>query len=54
MERYINKTTELWKSESEVKNEGQTDLLFTMLMAEATGTDPFEMEQELRGKGLIN
>ena len=34
-------------------SEGQTDLLFTMLMAEATGTDPFEMEQELKDKGLI-
>ena len=32
---------------------GQIDLLFTMLMAEATGTDPFEMEQELKNKGLI-
>ena len=32
---------------------GQIDLLFTMLMAEATSTDPFEMEQELKTKGLI-
>ena len=32
---------------------GQIDLLFTMLMAEVTGTDPFEMEQELKNKGLI-
>ena len=34
--------------------EGQIDLMFTMLMAEATGTDPFEMERELKDKGLIN
>lgn len=33
--------------------DGQVDLLFTMLMAESTGTDPFEMEQELKNKGLI-
>lgn len=33
--------------------EGQIDLLFTMLMAEATNTDPFEMERELKEKGLI-
>ena len=32
---------------------GQIDLLFTMLMAEATDTDPFEMEQELKSKDLI-
>ena len=32
---------------------GQIDLLFTMLMAEATSADPFEMEQELRDKNLI-
>jgi len=32
---------------------GQIDLLFTMLMAVATDTDPFEMEQELKNKGLI-
>ena len=34
-------------------SEGQTDLLFTMLMAESTDADPFEMEIELRNKGLI-
>lgn len=33
---------------------GQEDLLFTMLMAEATNTDPFIMESELKDKGLIN
>lgn len=33
--------------------EGQLDLLFTMLMAEATGTDPFLMEEELKEKGII-
>ena len=33
---------------------GQEDLLFTMLMAEATNTDPFTMESELKDKGLIN
>ena len=33
--------------------QGQIDLLFTMLMAEATDTDPFAMEQELKEKGLI-
>ena len=33
---------------------GQIDLMFTMLMAEATGTDPFVMESELKEKGLIN
>jgi hypothetical protein len=32
---------------------GQVDLLLTMLMAEATDTDTFEMEQELKNKGLI-
>lgn len=32
---------------------GQIDLLFTMLMAEATNTDPFEMEEELKNKGLV-
>lgn len=32
---------------------GQIDLLFTMLMAEATNTDPFVMEEELKTKGLI-
>lgn len=31
----------------------QIDLLFTMLMAEAIGSDPFEMEGELMKKGLI-
>lgn len=29
------------------------DVIFTMLMAEATNTDPFEMEGELEKKGLI-
>ena len=33
--------------------EGQIDLLFTMLMAETTNTDPFEMERELKEKELI-
>jgi hypothetical protein len=33
---------------------GQIDLLFTMLMAESTNTDPFVMEEELKAKGLIN
>lgn len=32
---------------------GQVDLLFTMLMAEATNVDPFEMEKELKNKGLV-
>lgn len=35
-------------------SEGQTDLIFTMLMAEATNTDPFEMEKNLKRRGLIN
>ena len=34
-------------------SDGQLNLAFTMIMAEATGTDPFEMEQELRSKGII-
>ncbi len=33
---------------------GQSELLLVMLMAEATNTDPFEMESELKEKGLIN
>lgn len=32
---------------------GQLDLMITMLMAEATHTDPFEMENELKNKGII-
>lgn len=35
-------------------SEGQTNLIFTMLMAEATKTDPFVMEEELRNKGIID
>ena len=34
-------------------SEGQTDLIFTMLMAEATNTDPFEMEETLKSNGLV-
>lgn len=34
--------------------EGQTDLLFTMLCAEAFGINPFEMEEILVDKGIIN
>lgn len=35
-------------------SQGQTDLIFTMLMAQATNTDPFEMEEILKNRGLIN
>ena len=35
-------------------SKGQIDLLFNMLMAEATNIDPFEMEKELKNKNLIN
>ena len=35
-------------------SEGQTDLIFTMLMAEATNTDPFEMEETLKKRGLVS
>ena len=35
-------------------SQGQTDLLFTMLVAEAMNEDPFAMEDELISKGLIN
>lgn len=34
--------------------EGQIDLLFTMLVSEAMGTDPFETEEALKEKGIIN
>ncbi|MCQ2231354.1 MAG: hypothetical protein MJZ30_05830 [Paludibacteraceae bacterium] len=34
-------------------NEGQLNLVFTMLMAESEGTDPFTMEEELKNKGVI-
>lgn len=34
-------------------SESQINLLFTMFMAEATDTDPFVMEEELKEKGII-
>lgn len=35
-------------------SEGQLDLLFTMLVAVATDTDPFVTEIELKKKGIID
>lgn len=34
-------------------NEEQLNLVFTMLMAESAGSDPFAMEEELKNKGVI-
>lgn len=35
-------------------SKGQLDLLLTMLVAAAAGTDPFVTEVILKGKGLID
>lgn len=35
-------------------SDGQLNLAFTIIMSETTGNDPFEMEEELRNKGIID
>lgn len=36
-----------------VLSSGQADLLFTMLCAQASETDPFVMEERLKEKGIV-